>query len=63
MTDIAPEQKTEQVPAPSKQEAQTVELDTGECLLTGHDVVRIPAGEYEASYSHYETAAVFAKKL
>ena len=42
---------------------QVVELDTGECQLTGHNFPRIPAGDYEAAYSHYETAAVFSKKI
>ena len=42
---------------------QIVELDTGECQLIGHNFSRIPAGDYEASYSHYETAAVFSKKI
>jgi len=42
---------------------QIVELDTGECQLIGHNFPRIPAGDYEAAYSHYETAAVFSKKI
>ena len=42
---------------------QIVELDTGECQLIGHNFPRIPAGDYEAAYSHYETAAVYSKKI
>ena len=42
---------------------QIVELDTGECQLIGHNFPRIPVGDYEAAYSHYETAAVFSKKI
>lgn len=42
---------------------QIVELDTGECELTGHNFARIPSGDYEAAYSHYETAAVYSKKI
>ncbi|GEM_PF-746079 len=42
---------------------QIVELDAGECQLIGHNFDRIPAGDYEAAYSHYETAAVFSKKI
>lgn len=40
-----------------------VELDTGECELTGHSFARIPAGDYEATYSHFETAPVFSKRI
>lgn len=42
---------------------QVVELDTGECELTGHSFARIPAGDYEAMYSHFETAPVFSKRI
>ena len=31
--------------------------------MIGHNFPRIPAGDYEAAYSHYETAAVFSKKI
>ena len=40
-----------------------VELDTGECQLIGHNFVRIPEGDYEAAYSHYETSPVFSKMI
>lgn len=40
--------------------AETIsELDSGECGLIG-ERERIPKGEYQAAYSHYETAAVFS---
>jgi len=39
-----------------------VDLDTGECLLVG-DRERIPVGNYQAIYSHYETACVFSSGI
>ena len=44
------------------QTANVSEINTGECSLIGHERFLIPDGEYEAAYSHYETASVFTKK-
>jgi len=44
------------------QTANVLEINTGECSLIGHERFLIPDGEYEAAYSHYETASVFTKK-
>lgn len=44
------------------QAANVSEINTGECSLIGHERFLIPDGEYEAAYSHYETASVFTKK-
>ena len=59
-TDIAPDvsDRVENEPA-----SQIVELDTGECELTGHNFPRIPEGDYDAIYSHYETAPIFSKRI
>lgn len=39
-----------------------VELDAGECLLIG-ERERIPEGNYQATYSHYETAGIFSSGI
>lgn len=44
------------------QTANVSEINTGECSLIGHERFLIPDGEYEAAYSHYETASVFTRK-
>jgi len=44
------------------QTANVVEISTGECTLIGYERFLIPDGEYEAAYSHHETASVFTKK-
>ena len=37
-------------------------LESGECQLLGPENVLIPEGIYQASYMHYETNGMFAKK-
>lgn len=39
------------------------ELDTGECELVGPEKHLIPEGDYEAVFTHYETAPIFIKKV
>lgn len=48
--------------SPIKREGFVTELDAGECLLIG-ERERIPQGEYQAVYSHYETAAIFSSSI
>jgi hypothetical protein len=44
------------------QEQPITELDSGECQLLGARE-RIPKGDYQAIYSHYETAGVFSSGI
>lgn len=39
------------------------ELDSGECELIGPERFLVPEGDYQAIYTHYETASVFQKKV
>ena len=39
-----------------------VEIDTGECELIGARD-RIPKGDYQAQFSHYETSSIFSSRI
>ncbi len=48
--------------AQSDDTSMVEKLESGECQLLGPENVLIPEGIYQASYMHYETNGMFAKK-
>lgn len=38
-------------------------LDKGECQLIGPENILIPEGTYQASYLHFETCAMYSRKI
>ena len=44
-------------------QSQVTVIDAGECQLIGPERFLIPEGEYEALFTHYETAPLFIKNV